>query len=480
LRRKIAAQFLVSNIATLANFVLTIILARILTPSDVGIFSMCVVLIGIAHVFRDFGVTAYLKQEKEINDQTLSGAIGLLFVCSIVTGLLMFFSASFWVDFYGEPAVEPVVKVLAAGFLLIPFGAIPQALLMREMDVTRSAWVTAVSTVIYFVASIGFALAGAKHMTMAWANLVNIIVSGLAFNYVLPQSLRWKPSFHGWRKILGFGTGNLVSALMKTADTALPDILLGRLSNAFNVGLFSRANSTVNIVGLVIHPTIYFFAVPYMAKTHHAHGNLSREYLKSSSIVNCLMLPALAWVAIMAHEIVSVLYGSQWLGAVVVIPWLSLMCAAATIFLMAGYAVTGIGKPHAVIAPLFIALLAKFGAVFLLYDGTMVSFSMALALGQIAAMPFFLWSVAHYLGVDVVEWTKSTLKPAMVWVPVAVGYYFLHAEIMSDWNYFLKLLLGAGLYAAMTLSGYLMLNIPVRDELLRIVLEMQIRMRVRR
>lgn len=468
MRKKIAAQFIVSNLATLANFALTVILARILTPSDVGIFSMSAVLIGVAHVFRDFGVTAYLKQEKDLTERTLSGAIGLLFLCSFIAFLIMFASAPYWVSFYREPDVEQVVKVLALGFLLIPFGAIPQALLMREMDVRRSALVTGVSTVIYFFASVGFALAGAKHMTMAWANLVNIIVSGVAYNYVLPERLRWIPSFHGWKKILGFGSGNLVSALMKTADAALPDVMLGRLSNAFNVGLFSRANSTVNIVGMVIHPTVYFFAVPYLAKTHHAQGRLSNEYLKSASIVNSLMLPAFVWVAIAAQEIVMILYGSQWQGAVNAIPWLSLMAGSATVFLMAGYAVTGIGKPHAVIAPLAIALAAKVFAVMALFNGTMVSFSMALAVGQMCSIPFFLWVIVRYLSVDVSAWIVSTVKPSLVWIPVGIVYFYLHDTAMVDWHGLAKILIGGGAYVAAILLGYMLIDIPIRDEIRRV------------
>lgn len=474
MRKKIAAQFLVSNVATLANFALTVILARILTPADVGIFSMSAVLIGVAHVFRDFGVTAYLKQEKELTEKTLRGAIGLLFLCSFIAFVFMFASAPYWVAFYREPDVEQVVKVLAVGFLLIPFGAIPQALLMREMDVRRSAFVTGISTAIYFIASVGFALAGAKHMTMAWANIVNIIVSGIAYNYVLPERLRWIPSFHGWKKILGFGSGNLASALMKTADAALPDVMLGRLSNAFNVGLFSRANSTVNIVGMVIHPTIYFFAVPYLAKTHHAQGRLSDEYLKSASIVNSLMLPAFVWVAIAAQEIVMILYGSQWQGAVSAIPWLSLMAGFATVFLMAGYAVTGIGKPHAVIAPLAIALAAKVLSVVVLFDGTMVSFSVALAVGQMCSVPFYLWVLARYLNVDVGSWVISTTKPSMIWIPVGMAYFFLHGTVMADWHNLAKLLIGGGVYVVAMLLGYMLIDIPIRYEIRRVFAEVRL------
>lgn len=469
MRRKIAAQFIVSNISTLANFALTIILARILSPADVGIFSMSAVLIGVAHVFRDFGVTAYLKQEQYLSEKILSGAIGLLFICSVMAFCATYLSASLWGRFYNEPQVESVIRVLAVGFLLIPFGAIPQAILMREMDVKNSAWVTGVSTVIYFCASLGLALAGAKHMTMAWANLINIVFSGIAFNFVSSRKIRWVPSIHGWKKILGFGSGNLVSALIRTADAALPDILLGRLSSATNVGLFSRANSTVNIIGTVIHPTIYFFAVPYLAKTHHVRGSLANEYLRSSSLVNCLMLPALIWIAIAAHETVSILYGPQWLISAEIIPWLSLMCGAGSVFLMAGYAVTGIGKPHAVIAPLVIALLAKIAFVLWLFDGALVSFVMAIALGQIVAIPFYVWSLVHYLGVDPRKWLFTTLKPSIVWIPAALAYYAFHHYIMSGWLDVFKVMVGGIFYVLLLFVGYLLIDVPLRDEIRQIL-----------
>lgn len=428
---------------------------------------MSAVLIGIAHVFRDFGVTAYLKQEQFLSEKILSGAIGLLFMCSAMAFCAMYFSAPLWGKFYNEPQVESVVRVLAVGFLLIPFGAIPQAILMRDMDVKSSAWVTGVSTAIYFCASLGLALAGAKHMTMAWANLINIIFSGVAFNFVLSRKIRWTPSSHGWKKISGFGSGNIVSALIRTADAALPDILLGRLSNAASVGLFSRANSTVNIIGTVIHPTIYFFAVPYLAKTHHARGGLADEYLRSSSLVNCLMLPALMWIAIAAHEAVSILYGPQWSISAEIIPWLSLMCGAGSIFLMAGYAVTGIGKPYAVIAPLFVALLAKIAFVSWIFDGTLVSFVMAMALGQIVAIPFYVWSLVHYLDVAPSKWLFTTLKPSIVWIPVGVAYYAVHHYVMSGWLDVFKVIVGGAFYVLLLLVGYLLIDVPLRDEIRR-------------
>lgn len=276
-RQKVALQFVVSNLALIANFVLSIVLARLLTPQEIGIFSMSAVLMAVAHVFRDFGVTAFIKREKELTPDTLRNALGVLLITSWSVAAAMFFSAPYWAHFFHEAQVLLVVQVLALGFVFIPFGAIPMAILSREMAVEKSARITAVTSVVYFGSSVGLALAGFGAMTMAWANLVNIIVSGAMARWVVDRPLPWLPGFRQLHDIVHFGLGNLLTALLKAADNALPDILLGRWMTPAAVGLFSRANSTVNMVGTALLPTVNFFALPYMAKVHHTHVLISMQ-----------------------------------------------------------------------------------------------------------------------------------------------------------------------------------------------------------
>ncbi len=81
-RQKVALQFVVSNLALVANFVLTIVLARLLSPQDIGIFSISAVLMAVAYVFLDFGVTAFIKREKDLTPEHLRNALGVLLVSS--------------------------------------------------------------------------------------------------------------------------------------------------------------------------------------------------------------------------------------------------------------------------------------------------------------------------------------------------------------------------------------------------------------
>lgn len=418
-RKKLAIQFVVSNLAIIANFALSIILARLLTPEEIGIFSMSAVLIAVAHVFRDFGVTAFIKREKELTPATIRSASGVLVTTSWTVAALMFFSASEWANFFNEPRVAEVVKVLAVGFVFIPFGAIPSAILTRRMAVNKTTQVTAISTAVYFGTSVTLAQHGFGYMTMAWANLVNILVTGLAYHWALGERLPWLPSFTGWRRMVHFGVGNLVTALLKAADNALPDVILGKMQSSISVGLYSRANSTVNMVGSALGATINYFAMPYMARLHHTAGAIDQEYLRATSLINAVLLPALAMIAVLARDIVLLLYGSAWLGSVEAIPWLCLAFSVSSLFTLITPALIAVGKPYAAISPLALILLGKVGFALLIFDGSLSSFALAMALGQLIGVPLHVYIGRRHLGVGVRAWMSATTS--LIALALAVG-----------------------------------------------------------
>lgn len=466
-RQKVALQFFFSNLALVVNFALSIVLARLLTPQEIGIFSMSAVLIAVAHVFRDFGVTAFIKREKELTPDILRNALGVLLVSSWSVAAAMFLSAGYWAHFFREDSVVPIVRVLALGFVFIPFGAIPTAILSREMAVEKSVYVTAVSTAVYFVTSVVLALKGFGAMTMAWANLINIIVAGAMSRWMVARPLPWLPGFRQMGDIVHFGMGNLFTALLKAADNALPDILLGRWMTPAAVGLFSRANSTVNMAGTALLPTVNYFALPHMAKVHHAHGAVGSEFLRASSLINALMLPAFATIAVLAHDIVSLLYGKAWLEAVPAIPWLCLSYAISSLFTLSAPSLTGVGKPYAAIGPYAMLVVAKVACAWWLMDGTLHTFALAMALGQLVSVPYYLWIHNRFLSLRWTTWSISTLPLAaqgLLVGAVSLGIRQSLPEDLAPW----ATILVTGVFAGLAfLAGCFMLSLPMADELKR-------------
>lgn len=471
MRKKIIFQFLVGNGVVLCNILLMIVLSRILSPDEVGVFSMAAILVSIAHVFRDFGVGTYLKQVKELDANLVRGAFGLLLLTSWFVAGAIFFSAEIWGGFFDEPRVSEVVRILALGFLFIPFGTIPEAILVREYAVSQLAKVAVISSTIYFMVSVALALGGFSYTTMAWANFINIIVSGFAYRYFLDRPLPWVPSIFGWNKIANFGLGSLVTSLLKVVDNSLPDIVLGKFSGAASVGLFNRANSTVNIVAMGVTPTVNVFALPYLSKTHHGNLGVAREFIRIGSIINSLLLPPLVWIALMATELVHVLYGSQWSGSIPVIPWLCGAIGVATMFTLTIPALQSIGKPYLFIFPLLFLLTAKGIAVLVVFDGTVASFAQSLLLGQLAIIPVYMFVNGRFLGVNNTEWASDILLQLLILSVCGGSAWAFKIYLIGDFHIIPRIVFSFCVFLVIYILLILVSRLPLKDEITRLWVE---------
>lgn len=365
----------------------SIVLARMLNPSEVGVFSITAVLVGIAHIFRDFGVSSYLQQEKDLTREKVASAFGVMIATSWTIALFIYTLSPFAADFYDEVGVEKVMKVLAIGFLFIPFGSITNALLTREYRAQEQAYVMVVGTVTYALTATGLAFAGFSYMAMAWANLANIVAAGLAFLPFRPKIVPWLPSLRGWRNVLHFGGGAVLGNSLNTLNNSIPDLVLGRISGPHDVGIMSRAASTTNLISQVLTPTAHYAALPYLSKIHHGNQSMGDSLTRAIIYITGLMWPALALIYLNANEIILILYGSQWIECAPVVKILCLAAAVTVPFSFTNFAFMAIGKPYLTSIPTLALIGLKAGFLIWIYDGSLTSFAYALTLATISSIP---------------------------------------------------------------------------------------------
>jgi O-antigen/teichoic acid export membrane protein len=236
LRQSLALTFLSSNGATAIQFVVTVVLARLLNPDEVGIYSVTAVMVSIAHLFRDFGVASYLQQEKELTREKVGAAFGVLLTSSWAIAALVFLLSWPAATFYGQEGIRKVMQVMALGFMFIPFGAVTHSLLTRDYRAKEQAYVRVAGTLAYAISAIGFAYMGFSYMSMAWANLINIIVTALAYMPFRPAVMPWLPRFKDWRRVLHFGAGATLGNSLGAINSAIPDVVLGKTQRPIRRG----------------------------------------------------------------------------------------------------------------------------------------------------------------------------------------------------------------------------------------------------
>ena len=425
-RKSLLIVFFSSNGATAINFLVSIVLARLLTPAEIGVFSIAAVLTVIAHMFRDFGVGAYIQREKNLTPEKIRAASGVLITSSWVMALFLFSASGYAADYFGQPGVRSVVRVLALGFVFIPLGAVTNTLLTRELRAREQAIVNAIATAFYASSSILLAYLGFSYMTMAWANLINIIVTGLAFLPFRPKDAPWMPSFRGWKDVVGFGSGTILGNVVNATKNAIADVVLGKLSGPHDVAIMSRSMSTINIFSYIAGPTVRYAVLPILARKHHAGELLTEPLAKAVAYLTVCSWPAVMLTAIYAHEIVQFLYGSQWMQSV---PIVRIMCGVAVLLAPLAFseaALMAIGRPYLAAIPGLIEL--AWIALFLMgmYDGSVESFAYALFAASAATYPVCLWLQRKYLDFSVLSLFRSTARSAIVTMLVAGTGLLLH------------------------------------------------------
>ena len=470
LRKSLVITFLASNGAAAVGLIVTTILARILTPAEIGVFSITTGLIALAHVFRDFGVSTFILRVEQLTPDKLRAATGVLIVSSWSIGICAFLASDWAAQYFHQPGIAPVMRVLAAGFLFIPLGATTHALLTREYRAREQALASLIALTIYNTSVLVMAYAGMGYMALAWANLINIIVSGLALAYFRPPGLPWLPSLRGWREVTKFGGGAIIGNCVGSVNNALPDLMLGKLSGPHDVGLLSRASATANIFMQLAGPAVNYAAIPFMAKKHHSGASLESGLTKAVAYLTVCSWPPLLVTAIFARDIVIVLYGWQWLDC---IPAVQLFCLLTAINLVFNFLVPGlfaIGRPYLAIAPNLFLLLARAIALVLVYDGTLRSFGWGLVWASLLTIPVNLYIQATQLQLNARLLGRALVPSAVVALACGTVAWALFAALPAHWYPIVRLSILAGFLVPVWLVSLLGIKHPLAEELRKVSL----------
>ena len=459
IRRSLVINFFSSSGATIVQFVVSIVLARMLSPGEIGVFSMTIVFVNIAHIFRDFGVGTYLQREPELTPEKMRAATGVMFTTSWIIAAALYLGSPWISLWFKEPSMKPVMQVLAIGFLFIPFGSITHSLLTREFAAGKQAIVNVVGTTTFAVTCLGLAFLGFGTMSMAWANLANIIACAIAYAPLRPKNLPWLPSFRHWRNVVHFGVGTLLSNCLASINNAVPDILLGKLGNATLVGLFSRASSTVSIFGYIAGSTVTYGSVSYIAQAHHRNEPLGPLLNKATSLVTAVGWPALALTYVFSTEIVTTLYGEKWLPAVPAIDALVIAGIIGMMFNYTSIALTAIGRPYLSSLPLIATLLTRITFGVVLFNGEIRSFSWAICAATVAAAPVMIYQHYVYLGHRFTTMFSALWPSAIVTVICTVAAMLFKMMLPSSLHAMSVLLvlalpLASVWYVALRLTGH--------------------------
>lgn len=330
-RRSLALSFGERYILLALALGSSMVLGRLLTPAEVGLYSIAAVLAGLAQVLRDFGVGQYLMQEKELTQSRLRAALCVSVGSAWTLGLAVALAAGPLAQFYRAPGMRPVLQLLALNFLMVPFTALAVAMLRRQMRFAAVLAINAAGAAAQVACAVWLAWQGWGSLALAWGAVAASAVSLLASVPLRPAGLPWLPHWRGAGKVLHFGGYAAGGGLIDEAGVAAPDLIVGKLIGVAGAGIYGKAQSVINIFNQAITSAVSPVAYALYASQSRAGQDARQAYLKTISCMTALAWPFFACLALMALPVVRLLYGDQWDAAV---PLIQVMCGAAALYSM--------------------------------------------------------------------------------------------------------------------------------------------------
>lgn len=327
-RRALVLSFARKYTSLAFNVATVVIVSRLLTPKEIGVFSVAVGLTALAQMLRTFGISEYLVQEKTLTEGMIRTSFTVNLILAWIIAALLFATSWLIAGFYDDPGVGQVLRVLSATFLLTPFGTTAIALLQRDMAFGVLYKIGAAEVAVRSSVTIGLAYAGFSYMSMAWASLAAMVAWIFGCTIWAHEHRARGLSLSEWRRMVPFGINRTVSDVVSQIGMQSANIVVGKMLGLTDAGFYSRGYSVVNIFRDKVVSAISAVAFPAYAAEHRERDAAPQLYLRSLVYLTGVCWPFFAFATFMAYPIVRILFGNQWDAAVPLMRWL---CGAAII-----------------------------------------------------------------------------------------------------------------------------------------------------
>ncbi len=312
-----------SIILKFINFIIGVVLARLLEPQHFGLIAIGLLVVNFFERFRDMGIGNSLIYKKEDNDKAANTAFFLFPIIAILFYFISYLIAPFAADFFNETDIEEIIKILSLIFVIWSFGTLPQILLIKNLEFKKTVIPQILPKIIYGVTAILLAFNGFGVWSLVIGRLVLELSSVLAFW----ASIEWRPSYifdtQVAFELLAYGKdvvgGNLIVFLVSIIDVAF----IGRILGAEELGYYSIAMGIAILVTSQISDITGRIMFPLFSKLQDDAINLKKAYIKTLNYAALISIPASIGTIIIAQDFIFLLYGEKWLPAV---PALQVLC----------------------------------------------------------------------------------------------------------------------------------------------------------
>lgn len=307
------------------QFVISIILARLIAPSDYGLIAMLTIFIAIAQSFVDSGFSNALIQKKNRTETDFSTVFYFNIAISLLVYIILFLSAPYIALFYKEPLLELVCKWIGLNLIIQGLSVVQLAKLTVLLDFKTQAKASLLAVIISGILGVCLAYYGYG----VWALVIQSLLNNLLNTFFLWVYAKWIPklifSWHSLITLFSFGSKLLLSGLLHSIYINLYSLVIGRKYSAMDVGYYNQSSLLARFPSVSLMAIITRAIYPIQCKIQDENELLYSSFIKYLRMSCYIIFPIMIGMAVVAKPLVLVLLTDKWLP---MSDLLSVLCVA--------------------------------------------------------------------------------------------------------------------------------------------------------
>lgn len=351
---------------------LYVILTRILTPGEYGVFALALAITAMANTVLFQGFADALIQREAPDEDDRSTAFWTNLALGAVLTILLVLSARTLSAAFGDASLSPVLQAMSVLCLLRALVSVHSALCRREMRMAIFALRAISGYVIGGLCGIALAMAGWG----VWALVACQLIQAVVILVVMWTTIRWTPrlrfSRRSLKRLAGFSSPFMMAGIFTAIADKVDNLIIGVMLDVVAVGHYNLALKMMQALGFIAMSPLALLMMPVLARLAHDQAAFRDEYVRLVTASLSIWLPLAIGLGFLAPAVVPFTFGPQWMDAVPVLQAMALGGATVPLWAFTGQALSALGRPSAyawlaggqlVLAAIAYALASPFGIV---------------------------------------------------------------------------------------------------------------------
>lgn len=306
-----------SGLRFLSQLLVAVILAHILSPRDLGLMSLAVIVAALASTCSDLGIGSALVQRSNLTHPHIQVGFTLSLITGSLATVIMWVVAPSVAVFFRSPDLTPVLRLVALCPFFDGLGVVSGSLLLRQLDFKRQFWADACGNLVgYAAVSIGLALLGYG----VWGLAIGVVARASVFSatllFMAPPTGGLLLARRETSEILDFGFGVNLTGLARYVASNADYFVVGTWLGTEALGFYQYAYQLAYFPITFVTAELSFVLFPLLAAIRHEPQKFQSVYRRALVLVSVIVLPSSVAIAISAPELVPTILGDRWVGSV--------------------------------------------------------------------------------------------------------------------------------------------------------------------